>query len=115
LSARASCRAGRTPRTSSPGSTPKEGVHYTALWFNANGLNRALVFRNKLTISGSIALTASEAFTQKNLHRSHAENVEAMKKQTALHLENDVEVPRIGVMAAFGCNYQGDIAPAQVI
>jgi len=49
-----------------------------------NGLNRALVFRNKLTMSGSIALTASKAFTQKNLHRSHAENIEAMKKQTAL-------------------------------
>ena len=84
------------------GFTPKEGVRYTALWFNANGLNRALVFRNKLTITGAISLTASEAFTQKNLHRSHAENVEAMKKQTALHLENGVEVPRIGVMAAFG-------------
>jgi isopropylmalate/homocitrate/citramalate synthase len=97
------------------GFTPKEGVHYTALWFNASGLNRALVFRNKLTITGSISLTASEGFTQKNLHRSHAENVEAMKKQTALHLENGVEVPRIGVMAAFGCNYQGDIAPKQVI
>jgi isopropylmalate/homocitrate/citramalate synthase len=41
------------------GFTPKEGVHYTALWFNASGLSRALVFRNKLTISGSIALTAS--------------------------------------------------------
>jgi HMGL-like len=96
------------------GFTPKEGVHYTALWFNASGLNRALVFRNKLTITGSISLTASEAFTQKNLHRSHAENIEALKKQTALHLENGVEVPRVGVMAAFGCNYQGDIAPAQV-
>jgi len=93
----------------------RPGVAYTALWFNANGLNRALVYRNKLTISGSIALTASEAFTQKNLHRSHAENVEAMKKQTALHLENGVEVPRIGVMAAFGCNYQGDITPAEVV
>jgi len=97
------------------GFIPKEGVHYTALWFNASGLDRALVFRNKLTITGSIALTASEGFTQKNLHRSHAENVEAMRKQTALHLENGVEVPRIGVMAAFGCNYQGDITPAQVI
>jgi hydroxymethylglutaryl-CoA lyase len=97
------------------GFTPKEGVHYTGLWFNAAGLNRALMFRNKLTITGSISLTASEGFTQKNLHRSHAENVAAMKKQTALHLENGVAVPRIGVMAAFGCNYQGDIAPAQVI
>ena len=97
------------------GFTPKEGVTYTGLWFNAAGLNRALLFRNKLTITGSISLTASEGFTQKNLHRSHAENVEAMKKQTALHLQNGVEVPRIGVMAAFGCNYQGDIAPAQVV
>src|SRR6476620_9613544 len=50
------------------GFTPKEGVEYTALWFNGNGLNRALVFRNKLSITGSIALTASEGFTQKNLH-----------------------------------------------
>ena len=32
------------------GFTPKEGVTYTGLWFNAAGLNRALVFRNKLTI-----------------------------------------------------------------
>jgi isopropylmalate/homocitrate/citramalate synthase len=93
----------------------KPGVHYTALWFNANGLNRALAFRDKLTITGSIALTASEAFTQKNLHRTHAENVEAMRKQTRLHMENDVKVPRLGIMAAFGCNYQGDISPAQVV
>ena len=97
------------------GFKPRPGVEYTALWFNANGLNRALAFRDKLTITGSIALTASEAFTQKNLHRSHAENVEAMRKQTALHLENGVPVTRVGVMAAFGCNYQGDISPAQVV
>jgi hydroxymethylglutaryl-CoA lyase len=97
------------------GFKPKPDVHYTALWFNANGLNRALAFRDKLTISGSIALTASEAFTQKNLHRSHAENLDAMRKQTALHLEHGVKVPRLGIQAAFGCNYQGDISPAQVV
>src|ERR1700685_3475896 len=77
------------------GFTPKEGVDYTALWFNANGLNRALKFRNKLAMTGAISLTASEGFTKKNLHRTHAENVEAMRKQTALHLENGIPVPRI--------------------
>ena len=97
------------------GFNAKPGIHYTGLWFNSNGLQRALAFRDKLTITGSIALTASEGFTRKNLNRSHAENVEAMKKQTRLHLENGVEVPRIGIMAAFGCNYQGDISPQQVI
>src|SRR5580704_9070621 len=81
------------------GFKPKAGVHYTALWFNGNGLERALAFRDKLTITGSIALSASEAFTQKNLHRSHAENLDAMRKQTALHLSKGVEVERVGVMA----------------
>ena len=93
----------------------KPGVEYTALWFNANGLDRALAFKEKLTLSGSISLTASEGFTKKNLNRTHAENLEAMRKQTALHLAKGVAVKRIGVMAAFGCNYQGDIAPAQVV
>jgi isopropylmalate/homocitrate/citramalate synthase len=93
----------------------KPGIGYTALWFNASGFERALKFRDKLAIAGSIALTASEAFTRKNLNRSHAENLEAMRTQTSLHLSKGVPVGRIGVMAAFGCNYQGDIAPAQVI
>ena len=93
----------------------KPGIAYTALWFNAAGLERALAFRDKLHITGAISLTASEGFTRKNLNRSHAENVEAMRKQTALHLSHGVPVNRVGVMAAFGCNYQGDITPAQVL
>jgi len=93
----------------------RPGIDYTALWFNASGLERALAFREKLTLTGSISLTASEGFTKKNLNRTHAENVAAMRKQTALHLEKGVPVKRISVMAAFGCNYQGDIAPEQVV
>lgn len=93
----------------------KPGVDYTALWFNGQGLERALAFRDKLHITGSISLTASEAFTRKNLNRSHAENLEAMGKLTALHLSHGVPVDRIGIQAAFGCNYQGDISPAQVV
>lgn len=97
------------------GFTAKPGVHYTGLWFNETGLKRALEFRDKLTISGSISLSASDAFSRKNLNRGHTENLDAMRKQTAAHLANGVAVERIGVMAAFGCNYQGDIAPAQVV
>ena len=93
----------------------KDGVHYTGLYFNGNGLDRARKYQGKLTLSGSISLTASEGFTKKNLNRTHAENVEAMKRQAAAHLTNGIPVNRVGVMAAFGCNYQGDIAPAQVI
>jgi isopropylmalate/homocitrate/citramalate synthase len=97
------------------GFKPKPGVEYTGLFFNGNGLDRALAFKDKLTVQGSISLTASEGFTRKNLNRSHAENLEAMRKHSALQQAKGVAVTRIGVMAAFGCNYQGDIAPAQVI
>ena len=97
------------------GFRPKPGVHYTSLWFNESGMNRALAFRDRLTMYGSISLAASNAFSIKNLNRGHAENLEAMRKQTAAHLKAGIPVTRIGVMAAFGCNYQGDITPDQVV
>jgi len=92
-----------------------EDVEYTGLYFNGNGLDRALAFKDKLTIFGSISLTASEGFTKKNLNRTHAENMAAMERHVMSHLELGIPVNRIGVMAAFGCNYQGDISPATVI
>ena len=97
------------------GFSAKPDVHYTGLFFNGNGLDRALAFNGKLTVTGSISLTASEAFTKKNLNRTHAENVAAMKRHSELQLAKGIPVNRVGVMAAFGCNYQGDIAPSQVI
>ncbi len=97
------------------GFSPRSGVEYTGLFFNGNGLERALAFKGKLTVNGAIALTASEGFTRKNLNRSPQENIDAMRKHSALQQSKGIPVTRIGVMAAFGCNYQGDISPAQVI
>lgn len=94
---------------------PHESVEYTALWFNARGLERALTFRDRLSLSGSISLSASDAFTRKNLNRSHEENLVAMREMTHAHLDAGVPVHRIGVMAAFGCNFQGDISVEQVL
>ena len=78
-------------------------------------MERALAFGDKLTNVGSISLSASDAFSRKNLNRSHADNLAAMRNQTAFHIEKGVAVTRIGVMAAFGCNYQGDINPQDVV
>jgi len=96
------------------GFTPRPGVDYTALWFNAAGLQRALAFRDRLALAGSISLAASEAFSRRNLNRDRAGNLEAMRKQTALHLAAGVPVTRLGIMAAFGCNFAGDISAEQV-
>lgn len=97
------------------GFTPVDGVHYTALWFNKRGLDRALAFKDKLSIYGSISLTASDAFSRQNLNRGHEENVAAMHKQTEDHQAAGVDVVRIGVMAAFGCNFEGDIPVSKVL
>ena len=97
------------------GFNAKPGIHYTGLYFNGNGMDRALAFKDKLTITGSISLTASVGFTKKNLNRTPEENIAAMRRQTELHLSRGIPVNRLGVMAAFGCNYQGDISPATVI
>jgi isopropylmalate/homocitrate/citramalate synthase len=97
------------------GFSAKPGTAYTALWFNESGFNRALAFRDKLALEGSIALTASEAFTLKNLNRDRAGQIEAQRKQIALHAAVGVPTPRIIVMASFGCNYSGDVAPATVV
>ncbi len=94
---------------------PPPGVAFTALWFNAAGLSRALAFRDRLSLRGSISFAASEAFSRKNLNRDRAGQMEAMRALTAAHQAAGVAVTRIGIQAAFGCNYQSDIAPALAV
>ncbi|WP_043837178.1 hydroxymethylglutaryl-CoA lyase [Muricoccus aerilatus] len=97
------------------GVAPRAGVDFTALWFNERGLERALTFRDRLRLNGSISLSASEAFSRKNLNRDWTGQLEAMRAQTAAHLAAGIPVERIGVMAAFGCNFQGAVMPDQVL
>lgn len=94
---------------------PPPGVAFTALWFNDKGLARALEFRDRLKLYGSISFAASEAFSRKNLNRDRAGQIEAMRTLTRTHQEAGVPVTRISIQAAFGCNYAGDVAPAQVV
>ncbi len=93
----------------------RAGIYYHALWFNAAGLDRALAFRDRLHMTGSISLAASEAFSKKNLNRDREGNLAAMRKMTAAHIAAGIPVTRIGIQAGFGCNYQGDISAEQVV
>jgi hydroxymethylglutaryl-CoA lyase len=94
---------------------PREGVRYTALWLNEKGLERALAHRDRLTIQGSISMCASEPFIQRNQNRGFDENERVQHNQVAIFLENGIPVDRISVMAAFGCNFAGDISVDQVL
>ncbi len=95
--------------------TPPPGVAFTALWFNARGMERALAFRDRLKLFGSIAFAASEAFSKKNLNRDRAGQIEAMRALTKSHQDAGIPVTRIGIQAAFGCNYMGDVPPALAV
>ena len=97
------------------GMAARADVDYSAIWFNPDGLRRAMAFKDKLTLSGSISLSASEGFSIKNLNRDRAGQVAAMQAFVRAHQEAGVAVDRIIVMASFGCNFAGDIAPAQVV
>lgn len=94
---------------------PNPKVKYIALWFNQKGLDRALPFRDRLTLEGSIHLAASEAFGISNLNRDREANLQAMRLQTQLHLEADVPVKKLTIMAAFGCNFSGNVSEQQVL
>ncbi|OFW09415.1 MAG: hydroxymethylglutaryl-CoA lyase [Acidobacteria bacterium RIFCSPLOWO2_02_FULL_59_13] len=91
------------------GLTRFPGVSYTGLWLNEKGLQRAIATR-KLDITGMLMLCASEKFLLRNQKRTLAENLEAQHAIIKMYQENKVPVERAGVMAAFGCNFEGDIS-----
>jgi isopropylmalate/homocitrate/citramalate synthase len=97
------------------GFAAREGVEYSAVWFNADGMQRALAFKGKLALAGFISLSASEPFAIRNLNRDRAGQIEAMRQYVRVHREAGVPIAKIIVMAAFGCNFAGDISPAEVV
>jgi hydroxymethylglutaryl-CoA lyase len=97
------------------GFAPRPGVAYTALWFNPQGLARALGFKDRLSLYGSITVAASEAFSLRNLNRDRAGQLAAMRENIAQHQAAGVAVTRASIQAAFGCNFQGEVTPAQAV
>ncbi len=94
---------------------PTSDINYSALWFNQRGIDRALAQRERLTLTGTIHVVASEAFCVKNLGRGRDENLQQMRSQTKAHLDADITVGKISVMAAFGCNFQGRVDTSEVL
>jgi hydroxymethylglutaryl-CoA lyase len=97
------------------GFKPRAGIEYSAVWFNEAGLRRALAFKEKLRLEGFISLSASEPFAIRNLNRDRAGQIEAMTKYVQVHRDAGVPIGKIIVMAAFGCNFAGDISTAMVV
>ena len=96
------------------GLTPQPGVSYTGLWFNDQGLDRA-IGTGRLEIKGSISLTASAKFLKMNLNRTPEQQLAVTRGMLGTYKERGIEVERATVMAAFGCNFEGDIPVERVV
>jgi len=94
--------------------TPRPGVAYTGLWLNERGFERALA-TGRLTVRGSITLGASDAFLKRNQNRTIAEQIASQRALARRYVEFGVPVTRGSVMAAFGCNYEGDVSAAKIV
>ncbi|TNC13018.1 hydroxymethylglutaryl-CoA lyase [Methylobacterium terricola] len=91
------------------------GIRYTAIWLNAQGFERALRHRDRLTLTGLALSAASETFLVKNQNKTLADNVEAQRAQLRLYRDHGLESVTAQVMAAFGCNYEGDVPVRAVV
>lgn len=94
--------------------TRRDGVLYRALWLNKRGLDQAIA-NGRIDIDGRLTLTASETFIRRNTNRSIEDTFAEMPDWIATYRQAGVEVNALGLMAAFGCNFEGVIPQAKVI
>ncbi|HWX51232.1 MAG TPA: hydroxymethylglutaryl-CoA lyase [Roseomonas sp.] len=96
------------------GLKPPPGVAFGALWLNAKGFLRALVAPN-LTLDGSVSVSASEVFGKRNQNRDREQDLAAAAALMALYAEHRIPFARATIMAAFGCNFQGEVPVGAVL
>jgi hydroxymethylglutaryl-CoA lyase len=96
------------------GITPQPGVAYTALWLNEKGFERALR-HHQLANTGTIQLAASEKFSIRNQNRTAAQQLASQHNLVAMYRTAGIAVERGSIMAAFGCNFAGDIPVSHLI
>ena len=90
------------------------GVAYSVLWLNERGLDRALG-KEGIEMRGAISTSASETFMGKNTNRGYERNREVQKNQIDTYLAYGMPVRKASVMAAFGCNFEGEVPVAKVL
>jgi hydroxymethylglutaryl-CoA lyase len=97
------------------GIAAKPGVAYTALWLNEKGFERALKFSDRLTNTGTIQLCASEKFSLRNQNRTAAQQLAGQHAIVEMYKAAGIPIERGSIMAAFGCNFEGDVPVARVV
>jgi hydroxymethylglutaryl-CoA lyase len=96
------------------GITRRSGVAYTALWLNERGFERAVAAVG-LAISGVVQLAASAKFLMRNQNRTPEQQLAMQHRLVETYQARGIAVERGSLMAAFGCNFEGDIPAERVV
>lgn len=91
----------------------RPGVRYTGLWLNIQGLRRAVA--SGLDMAGSLQMATSETFSVRNTRKTGEQTLEEQRRVLAYCREQGLVIDTAIVMTAFGCNYEGNVAPARVV
>ncbi|AZQ68328.1 hydroxymethylglutaryl-CoA lyase [Silicimonas algicola] len=92
----------------------RPGVAYRALWLNSRGLNQAIA-AGTVDIEGWIHLAASEAFVKRNTNRDIEETFAQAADWIDLYKAIGVAPDCVSIMAAFGCNFEGEVPVKRVV
>ena len=91
-----------------------EGVKYHCLVLNVKGIERALATPGA-DLEGKLSMTASETFIKRNTNRSIEEAFAEMPRWISAYRAGGLRTRSLAVMAAFGCNFEGDVPVEDVI
>ena len=91
------------------------GVAYEAIWLNEAGLERAARLRDVLALRPMFSVAASDTFMRKNTNCSVEERLAELPGWAERYRALGMDWLDVGVMAAFGCNYEGDVEPRRVV
>jgi hydroxymethylglutaryl-CoA lyase len=92
-----------------------EGVSYRVVYLNTKGLERAKAFTNKIDLEGRLMIAASDAFSRRNANRTVAETLAELPEWIGAYEQDGRKATTLGVMTAFGCNFEGAVSPARVM
>lgn len=90
----------------------RPGVDYTAIALNLKGYERAV--QTPLHITGILQMSTSNTFSIHNTNKNNEETLVEQRRQLAFFRERGIPVDSAIVMTAFGCNFEGAIAPEVV-
>jgi hydroxymethylglutaryl-CoA lyase len=91
----------------------REGVSFSVLIPNQRGLERALEVRERFD-EINVFLSASETHNRKNVNRSIEESLAGLEATLATAREAGLRCEGM-ISTSFGCPYEGEVPPEQVI